>query len=104
MRSTRAAAAVARLNERSAGGYRLVLTGTGQLSLRSPGPAGETSVAMELDDFVAYVDRIGAPSERRVTRSEAAFSRQLGKLRTGAVTDRASACGQKNPREHDGGD
>ena len=106
MRSTRATAAVARLNERSAGGYQLVLTCAGLMRLRSPGPAGETSVAMELDDFVAYVDSLGPRQVRRVTRSDAAFSRQLGKLRA----DQASASGhdesdgQKNPREHEGGD
>lgn len=82
MRSTRATAAVARLNERCGGGYQLVLTGAGLFRLRPPPGADAASVAMaamELDDFVTYVNSLGPQKVRRVTKNDAAFSRQLGK-------------------------
>lgn len=80
MRSTRATAAVARLNQRSTGAqYQLVLTGAGLFKLREQGTGGMTSEAMSLDDFVRYVDASGPQPIRRVTKNDAAFARQLVK-------------------------
>ena len=78
MRSTRATAAVARLNKRSEGvQYQLVLTGAGLFKLRQQGAAGVTSEAMSLDDFVSYVNAQGPQAVRRVTKNDEAFARQL---------------------------
>ena len=78
MRSTRATAAVARLNKRSEGAqYQLVLTGAGLFKLREQGEGGLTSAAMSLDDFVNYVNAQGPQAVRRVTKNDAAFAKQL---------------------------
>ena len=80
MRSTRATAAVARLNKRSEGVlYQLVLTGAGLFKLRQQGEGGLSSEAMSLDDFVSYVNAQGPQAVRRVTKNDAAFARQLVK-------------------------
>lgn len=80
MRSTRATAAVARLNSRSAGHhYVMVLTGTGLFILREriDGADKQLSEALPLDDFVRLVDSMGPRKIARVTRHEAAFMKQL---------------------------
>jgi hypothetical protein len=85
MRSTRATAAVARLNARSEGRhYRMVLTGTGQFILREriEGCDQPLSAALGLDDFVSLVDSMGPKKLVRVTKSEAAFLKQLVKKDT----------------------
>jgi hypothetical protein len=82
MRSTRATAAVARLNARSEGfHFRMVITGTGQFILREriDGNDRPLSAALSLDDFVCLVDSIGPKKVPRVTKSEAAFLKQLVK-------------------------
>ena len=80
MRSTRATAAVARLNKRSEGAqYQLVLTGAGLFKLRQQGEGGLSSAAMSLDDFVSYVNAQGPQAVRRVTKNDEAFARQLVK-------------------------
>ena len=80
MRSTRAAAAVARLNQRSEGHhYLLVVTGSGQFLLRER-VAGVDQVlteALSLDDFVLQVNSMGPQEVRRVTKNDAAFAKQL---------------------------
>lgn len=80
MRSTRASAAVARLNARSAGRhYLMVLTGSGLFLLRERTAAGETPLCepLALDDFVRFVDSLGPQKAPRVTKNDAAFARQL---------------------------
>lgn len=82
MRSTRASAAVARLNERSNGHhYTMVLTSDGLFKLREKLEEGdnEVSAAMALDDFVRFVNSMGPQETRRVTKNDAAFARQLVK-------------------------
>ena len=82
MRSTRATAALARLNSRSEGRhYVMALTGTGQFILREPidGDDRELSEALPLDDFVRLVDSMGPKKIPRVTNYEAAFIKQLVK-------------------------
>ena len=85
VRSTRATAAVARLNSRSVGHhYRMVITGTGQFILREriDGEDRQRSDALALDDFVRLVDAMGPKKVPRVTKSEAAFMKQLVKKDT----------------------
>ncbi len=62
MRSTRATAAIARLNSRSEGRhYLMVITGTGLLKLgeRIDGADQPISEPLSLDDFVQLVDSMG---------------------------------------------
>ena len=80
MRSTRATAAVARLNERSAGRhYLMVLVGGRQFLLRErvSGSDVDMSGPLDLDDFVRFVDTQGPQKAPRVTKNDAAFARQL---------------------------
>ncbi|MFA4968613.1 MAG: hypothetical protein WC540_03210 [Sulfuritalea sp.] len=80
MRSTRATAAVARLNARSEGRhYTMALTGSGLLILRERvgGEDRALSAALALDEFVQLVDSMGPEKEARITKSEAAFMKQL---------------------------
>lgn len=82
MRSTRASAAVARLNSRSGDAeYRMVLTGSGLfiLSARIAGEDRRLSDALSLDEFVNLVDSLGPKKAPRITKSEAAFMKQLVK-------------------------
>ncbi len=80
MRSTRASAAVARLNKRSEGRhYLMVMTGSGLFLLRERVDGGdrEVSEALPLDDFVRFVDAQGPQQAPRITKNDAAFARQL---------------------------
>jgi len=80
MRSTRATAAVARLNKRSEGRrYLLVMTGSGLFLLRERVDGGDRDVseALPLDDFVRFVDAQGPQQAPRITKNDAAFARQL---------------------------
>jgi len=80
MRSTRATAAVARLNQRSEGHhYLMVVTGSGQFVLREriEGVDKQLSEALSLDDFVHFVNATGPQQAPRITKSDAAFARQL---------------------------
>jgi hypothetical protein len=82
MRSTRATAAVARLNERSEGRrYLMVMTGDGKFVLRQRLAGGDQDVAeaLPLDDFVRLVNATGPQVVPRVTKNDAAFARQLVK-------------------------
>lgn len=82
MRSTRATAAVARLNSRSEGRhYTIALTGTGLFILREQidGADKPLSDALSLDDFVRLVDSMGPKKMPRISKSEAAFMKQLVK-------------------------
>ncbi|MFZ2267078.1 MAG: hypothetical protein WAV95_05825 [Azonexus sp.] len=81
-RSTRATAAVARLNERSAGRhYLMVMTGDGLFALRERTAEGlqEVCAALPLDDFVKAVNGLGPQVVPRVTKNDAAFAKQLVK-------------------------
>ena len=80
MRSTRATAAVARLNSRSEGHhYRMVITSTGLFRLQDQldGGVSELSGPLQLDDFVTLVNSLGPQMVRRVTKNDAAFAKQL---------------------------
>ena len=80
MRSTRAAAAIARLNARSEGRhYSMALTGGGLLILRErvAGADRPLSAALALGEFVQLVDSMGTKKEVRTTRNETAFMQQL---------------------------
>ena len=80
MRTTRATAAIARLNARSeARHYTMALTGSGLLILRErvAGADRPLSAALALDEFVQLVDSLGPKKEARITKSEAAFMKQL---------------------------
>lgn len=82
MRSTRAAAAVARLNERSDGAhYIMARTGNELFILREQTDDGSKAVsdALALDEFVKYVNAMGPQVVRRVTKNDLAFARQLSK-------------------------
>jgi hypothetical protein len=79
-RSTRATAAVARLNERSEGHrYLMVMTGDGKFVLRERLDGGDKDVAeaLPLDEFVRLVDATGPQKVPRVTKNDAAFAKQL---------------------------
>ena len=82
MRSTRATAAIARLNSRDEGHhYRMVLTGNGLFILREriDGEDRQLSEALSLDEFVKLVNSMGPMQVPRITKSEAAFMKQLVK-------------------------
>ncbi|MDD5249343.1 MAG: hypothetical protein PHY45_10180 [Rhodocyclaceae bacterium] len=81
-RSTRATAAVARLNSRSEGRrYLVVMTGAGLFKLHEQVDAADKPIsqALLLDDFVRMVDSMAPPKAPRITKSEAAFAKQLVK-------------------------
>ena len=82
MRSTRATAAVAGLNARSAGRhYKMIVTGNGLFTLREriEGNDSDISGALSLDEFVQLVNSMGPQTIVRITKSEAAFAKQLVK-------------------------
>ena len=84
MRSTRATAAVARLNARSEGRrYQMVLTGDGLFKLSEQSGSGNTPLtdALPLDDFVRLVDAMGPQKVHRITKNDAAFAKQLVRKR-----------------------
>lgn len=78
MRSTRATAAVARLNGRSDGKiYQLVIQSGGRFALREQGVDKPLVEGLGLDDFVTFVNAQGPQEVRRVTKNDAAFAKQL---------------------------
>ena len=82
MRSTRATAAIARLNARSTGRrYMMALTSAGQFLLREriDGSDRQMSDALSLDEFVKLVDSLGPQTIVRITKSEADFMKRLVK-------------------------
>lgn len=81
-RSTRAAAAVARLNRRAEGRvFQMVVTGAGLFRLREQiaGESHEVGEALAQDDFIRFVDAFGPQLVRRVSKFDEAFARQLVK-------------------------
>lgn len=82
MRSTRATAAVARLNRRSEGRqYRMALLSGDLFELREQVAGEEQAVSgpLELDDFVRFVDAQGPQKAPRLTKNDLAFAKQLVK-------------------------
>ena len=80
MRSTRASAAIARLNRRSDGrNYLMAMTGSGlfQLRERVDGQDKDISEALPLDDFVRFVNAQGPQEVPRITKNDAAFAKLL---------------------------
>jgi hypothetical protein len=80
MRSTRATAAVARLNQRSEGRHYLLVVTSNRLFLlreRIDGGDQDVSTALALDDFVRFVDATGPQKAMRITKNDAAFAKQL---------------------------
>lgn len=80
MRSTRATAAVARLNQRSEGHhYLMVVTGSGQFLLRERIESVDQTLSdpLSLDDFVRFVNATGPQQAPRITKNDAAFAKQL---------------------------
>lgn len=59
----------------------MVLLSSGLLKLheRSEGGDKVVSEALPLDDFVAFVDGLGPQKVARISKSEAAFAKQLGR-------------------------
>ena len=85
MRSTRAAAAISRLNARMPGNhYTMSSSSNGLFCLIRQGDGGEEQLCepTPLDDFVLFVNAQGPQQERRVTRNDAAFEKQLVKKTT----------------------
>jgi hypothetical protein len=81
MRSTRASAAVARLNARSKEQYVMTRTGDGLFFIAARGEGGAARVTdpLPLDAFVRLVDAMGPQQARRMTRNDIAFRKQLVK-------------------------
>lgn len=80
MRSTRATAAVARLNQRCPGIlHSMGLTGSGLFILYLHASNGKQPVGevLPLDDFVKFVNAQGPQAVRRRTSSDIAFEKQL---------------------------
>lgn len=86
MRSTRAAAAVERLKERSGNdGYAMVRNSDESFYLIDH--SGECAPAvlcerLPLDEFVSFVKAYGPQKPRRMTKSDIAFEKQLHKKNT----------------------
>ena len=79
-RSTRASAAVERLKRRSGvTSYSMARTGDGLFFLSEKPGAPPLCAPLEMDQFVAFVDALGPQVERRVTKNDLAFEKQLVK-------------------------
>jgi hypothetical protein len=80
LRSTRASAAVERLKKRSGNaGYSMARTGDGLFFLSERPGAPALCAPLELDDFVAFVNSLGPQVEKRVSKHDIAFEKQLVK-------------------------
>jgi hypothetical protein len=79
-RSTRASAAVERLKKRTGNnGYSMARTGDGLFFLSERPGAPPLCPPLELDEFVAFVDKLGPQPERRVSKHDLEFEKQLVK-------------------------
>ena len=85
MRSTRASAAVERLNDRCPGEqYSLVRGSDGLFHLVAVDEEGRQTRAsdpMEQDDFVRFVDTLGPQTPQRVSKQDQEFEAQLQRNR-----------------------
>lgn len=82
MRSTRASAAIERLNKRSGLHYSMTLASNGMFFLVLRDETGETqrlSEPMQMEDFVAFVNAHGPRTPKRVSKLDVEFSKQLNK-------------------------
>lgn len=83
MRSTKASAAVTRLNARDpAYRYSLGMTASGFFYLlrAAPGAAPERiSGDLTLEEFVAFANQTGPQKKVKISKLDAAFERQLGR-------------------------
>jgi hypothetical protein len=81
MRSTRASAAVERLKSRSGNqDYSMVRTADGLFYLVSMAGAGAPErlcEALDMDDFVAFVNGLGPQKVRKQSKLDVAFEKQL---------------------------
>ncbi|WP_426105786.1 hypothetical protein [Massilia sp. TSP1-1-2] len=79
-RSTRASNAVDRLKVRSGNaGYSMARTGEGLFSLSEAPGEPPLCAPLELDEFVAFVNKLGPQVARRVSKFDVAFEKQLVK-------------------------
>jgi hypothetical protein len=77
-RSTRASAAVERLKKRSGNGaYSMARTGDGLFFLSEAPGAPPLCAPLEMDDFVAFVDSLGPQVQKRISKHDEAFEKQL---------------------------
>ncbi len=62
----------------------MALTSSGLFKLYERVEEGDKQLcdALALDDFVRFVDSLGPQKERRITKNDAAFARQLVKKKT----------------------
>ena len=82
-RSTRASAAVERLKARTGNdGYSMARTGEGLFSLSEAPGEPPLCAPLELDEFVAFVNKLGPQAVRRMTKSDIAFEKQLVKKKS----------------------
>ena len=82
-RSTRASSAVERLKSRSGNaGYSMGRTGDGLFFLTEKPGAPPLCAPLELDDFVAFVNKLGPQVARKVSKFDVAFEKQLVKKPT----------------------
>ena len=82
-RSTRASSAVDRLKERTGNqGWSMARTGDGLFFLSEKPGEPPLCEPLELDDFVAFVKKLGPQEARRVSKYDVAFEKQLVKKPT----------------------
>ncbi|MFK3739338.1 hypothetical protein [Massilia sp. TN1-12] len=82
-RSTRASAAVERLKRRTGiATYSMARTGAGHFFLSEKPGAPPLCAPLELDDFVTFVDGLGPQPEKRMTKNDIAFEKQLVRKKT----------------------
>lgn len=83
MRSTRAAAAVARLKSRSANeDYSMLLDAGGNFYLTQVSASGDNerlSGPLELDAFVTFVNAYGPQTPKRISKLDVKFEAQLNR-------------------------
>ncbi len=83
MRSTKASAAVARLNARDPEHrYSLGMTGSGLFHLlRAAANAAPEKISADLalDEFVEFANRTGPQKKAKISKLDVAFEKQLGK-------------------------
>lgn len=82
MRSTKASAAIERLNKRSGQIYSMGMSGTGLfwlLQRDATGNATKLCEPMGMDEFVTFVNAFGPQIVKRVSKLDIAFSKQLQK-------------------------
>ena len=83
LRSTRASTAVERLKERTGNpGDSMGRTGDGLFFLSEAPGEPPLCAPLELDQFVAFVNKMGPQKERRVSKLDVAFEKQLVKKKT----------------------